>query len=153
MKTNIPRTVVGRSLLVLVLSIGLLALTLIVVLRLTSQNSQAHSPAPTVTTQAGPYTLAVSVSPDPPPINQAAHLVLRVTDTITGQLVTDAGVEIRGVMQSMDMLMGPIYADSQADGTYLADVKFSMTGSWLLSVTITRSNASPASTQFRLTSG
>jgi hypothetical protein len=129
-----------------------LLLVLVIGTVLTRRNTPAQALAPDLTTQAGPYTLAVFINPNPPLTSQITHLTLHVTDTTTGQSVNDAGVELRGFMASMDMTMGPFYATPQQDGTYLVDVHLFMGGQWQFMVTITDSGAPPASTLLKLNS-
>lgn len=148
------RLAIRRRFLILASGTGLLLLVLIAgtTLALAHRNAPASSSPLTQTAQAGPYTLAWSLSPNPPPAFQFAHLIMRVTDTSTGQPVTDAGVQFRGVMERMEMSMGPLYANPQSDGSYTIDIRFSMNGFWQVQVTVTRPNAAPASAQIEITS-
>lgn len=141
-----------RTLLALVLGIGLPLFVFTVGTVVANRPSPTvNSPAPALSAQAGPYTIALSIAPTSPQAIQTTHLTFRLTDNSTKQTITDAGVEIRGMMESMDMAMGPLYANPQNDGAYAADIKFSMPGVWRLQVSVTRPNASAVATQFEVT--
>lgn len=143
--------VLRRGLILLVVSIGLLVLALVINIRLTNQKTLS-SPAPSaLTSQAGPYTVALSITPNPPAENKPAHLVLRVTDTATGQPVSNAEVQVQGLMETMEMLTRALEADPQGNGVYVTDANLSMFGPWRLQVIITPPNAPSASTQFQVT--
>lgn len=151
MRKSSSQRVVRRGLLVLLLGVGLL-LVLVIGTLLARRSTSAQALAPTLTTQAGPYTLGVFINPNPPLASQMTHLTFHVTETATGQSVDGAGVELRGFMVSMDMLMGPFYATPQQGGTYLVDVHLFMGGQWQFTVTITNPGTPPASTVLNLNS-
>lgn len=153
MRKSILTPVTKRSLIIVGVIIGLLCIALVIGSQLPTQGQSAKLPAHTLTSLAGPYTLHTSISPNPPPVNLPVSLTISVTNTSTGQLITDAGVEIRGTMEAMDMSMGPIFAAPQKNGTYLASIRLSMASAWQVQVTITRSNTAPASVQFAITPG
>ncbi|HEU5383181.1 MAG TPA: FixH family protein [Ktedonobacteraceae bacterium] len=150
MRKKISRTTVRRGLLVLTVGIILLFLTLAVNAVLAKRTASGQPATPTMTGQAGPYTVALYITPNPPSTLQFARLTLRVTDTASGQPVTDAGVQIQGVMESMGMGLGPVYANPQQDGSYAAQVKLSMQGFWQVQVIVTRLNTPPASVRFEI---
>ena len=116
------------------------------------RHTQVPAPRPALTTQAGPYTLAFFITPNPPLTNQVTHLAIHVTETTTGQPVKDVGIELQGLMTSMDMGMGPFFATSQQNGTYLVDVPLYMGGLWQFTITITSYSAPTVSTLLKLTS-
>jgi len=51
----------------------------------------------------------------------------------------------------MDMGVDRVEARAQGDGTYLANVQFSMSGYWKVHVIITTPGAAPVSTDFEVT--
>ena len=153
MKKSNSQKAFRRTLLALVLGIGLPLFVFTIATVLANRSAPVvKSAAPTSTEQAGPYTIALSIAPTPPQAIQFAHLTLRLTETSTQQTITDAGVQIRGVMERMEMSMGPLYANPQHDGNYTLDIRFSMNGFWQVQVTVTRPNMAPASVQIEITS-
>jgi len=110
------------------------------------------APRPAITRQAGPYTLAIFLTPNPPLTSQMTHLSIQVRETKTSQPVTDVGIELQGLMTSMQMGMGPFFAASQANGTYQVDLPLYMGGLWQFTVTITSYHAPTVSTLLTLTS-
>src|SRR5947209_1799889 len=119
MKKSNSQKAFRRTLLALVLGIGLPLFVFTIATVLANRSAPVvKSAAPTSTEQAGPYTIALSIAPTPPQAIQFAHLTLRLTETSTQQTITDAGVQIRGLMESMDMAMGPFFANAQNDGVY-----------------------------------
>lgn len=140
-----------RSLLALFLGVGLL-LALAIGSLFVTRNAPASVPRPALTAQAGPYTLAIFIAPNPPLASQITHLTIHVTEMKTGHPVNDLGIELRGLMTSMDMEMGPFFATPQPNGTYLVDVHLFMEGLWQFMVTITSFSAPTVSTQIELNS-
>lgn len=151
MKKSHTQISISRSMLVLFLGMGVL-LALAVGSLLIRRNAPAPAPRPALSVQAGPYTLAIFISPDPPLTGQMTHLTIHVTETATGQPVNNVGIELQGLMTSMDMEMGPFFGAPQPNGTYLVDVHLFMGGLWRFIVTITSYNAPTVSTLFELNS-
>jgi len=54
-------------------------------------------------------------------------------------------------MAEMDMSTGKVDAHPQGDGTYLADLQFSMSGLWHAHVNISAPGTPPASADFAVT--
>ncbi len=151
MRKRRSQPAVRRGLLVLCLAAGVL-LALALGSLLVNRNTPAPAPKPALTTQAGPYTLAIFIAPNPPLASQITHLTIQVTETATGQPVNDVGIELQGLMTGMDMQMGPFFATPQTNGTYLVDVHLFMGGLWRFTVTITSFHAPTVSTLLELTS-
>ena len=145
------RRTVRRSLLALFLGVGLL-LALAIGSLFVKRNTPTPVPRPALTAQAGPYTLAIFITPNPPLASRITHLTIHVTETATDHPVNDLGIELRGLMTSMDMEMGPFFATPQANGTYLVDVHLFMGGLWQFMVKITSPSAPTVSTLIELNS-
>jgi hypothetical protein len=103
------------------------------------------------TASAGPYQVTLQVNPNPPLITQPATLSLQVLSSSTQQPVTNARVMLENTMVEMDMGIDRVEARAQGDGTYLANVQFSMSGYWKVHVIITTPGATPVSTDFEVT--
>ena len=139
-----------RSLLVVALGITFLILltwlgtviTSIIPHRVTAQEQTAS---------AGPYQVTLQVNPNPPLITRPATLSLQVLSNSSQQPVTNAHVMLEGTMVEMDMGVDRVEARAQGDGTYLANVQFSMSGYWKVHVTITTPGTTPASADFEVT--
>jgi hypothetical protein len=103
------------------------------------------------TVRVGPYQLTLQVNPNPPLITQPAALSIRVLSASTQQPVTNASVTLESTMVEMDMSTDKVEARAQGDGTYLANVQFSMSGLWKVHVIVAASGAAPVSTDFEVT--
>jgi hypothetical protein len=88
------------------------------------------------TAQTGPYHVIFQVNPNPPVTSHPATLSLQVTLSSSQQPVTNAHVAIMSNMETMDMGIDPVEAQSQGNGIYLASVQFSMSGPWQVQVVI-----------------
>jgi hypothetical protein len=88
------------------------------------------------TVQAGPYHVTLQVNPNPPQTTQPATLSIQVLLNTSQQPVTNAHVTLVGNMETMDMEIGQIEAQSQGNGMYLARAQFSMSGPWQIQVLI-----------------
>jgi len=88
------------------------------------------------TAQAGPYHVTFQVNPNPPLTTQATTLSVQVLLNASQQPVANAYVTLMSNMQTMDMGIDEVEAQSQGNGMYLAHVKFSMSGPWRVQVII-----------------
>ncbi len=88
------------------------------------------------TAQAGPYHVTLQVNPNPPLTTQMATLSIQVLLNASQQPVTNAYVTLVSNMETMDMGIDQVEAQSQGNGMYLASVQFSMSGSWRVQVII-----------------
>lgn len=86
--------------------------------------------------QAGPYRVTLQVSPNPPITSHPATLSIRVVLSASQQPINDAHVALISNMQTMDMELDQVDAQSQGNGIYLARVQFAMSGPWQLQVII-----------------
>ena len=87
-------------------------------------------------TQAGSYHVTLQVNPNPPSTTQPATLSIQVLLNASQQPVANAYVTLMSNMQTMDMGIDEVEAQSQGNGMYLAHVKFSMSGPWRVQVII-----------------
>jgi hypothetical protein len=87
-------------------------------------------------TQAGPYHVTLQVNPNPPSTTEPATLSIQVLLNASQQPVTNALVTLVSNMETMDMGIDQVKAESQGNGMYLASVQFSMSGSWRVQVII-----------------
>jgi YtkA-like protein len=88
------------------------------------------------TAQAGPYHMTFQVNPNPPLITHPATLSIQVLLNDSQQPVTNAHVTLMSNMETMDMGIDPVEAQSQGNGIYLANVQFSMSGPWKVQVVV-----------------
>ena len=86
--------------------------------------------------QAGPYYVTFQVNPNPPLTTQATTLSIQVLLNASRQPITNAHVTLLSNMQTMDMELDQVEAQSQGNGMYLATVQFSMSGPWRVQVVI-----------------
>jgi hypothetical protein len=103
------------------------------------------------TVRVGPYQLSLQVNPNPPLITQPAALSIRVLSASSQQPVANARVTLESAMVEMDMGADRVEARAQGDGTYLANVQFSMSGLWKVHVIVAVPGAAPVSTDFEVT--
>ena len=88
------------------------------------------------TAQAGPYKVIFQVNPNPPPITQPTTLSIQVLSNSSQQPLTNARVTLTSNMETMDMQLDQVEAQSQGNGTYVAKVQFSMSGPWKVQVVV-----------------
>lgn len=115
-----------------------------------STNVSSGDGSPTTAAAAGPcgegkldtsYTVSVTSDPDPPrPDGTTFHLAVRHN----GQPVTGAKVCLGADMPDMQHPGVNRVATEKAGGVYDADLKFSMVGSWVASVTVLEPGKDPA---------
>ena len=89
------------------------------------------------TAQAGPYHLTFQVNPNPPVTSHPTTLSIQVVSSASQQPITNAQVILKSNMETMDMGIDQVEAQSQGNGIYLASVQFSMSGPWHVQVLIT----------------
>jgi hypothetical protein len=139
-----------RSLLIVALGITFLilltwlgtVLTSIIPHKLTAQEQ---------TVRAGPFQVSLQVNPNPPLITQPATLTIQVFSSRTQQPVTNAHVTLESTMVEMDMGIDRVEARAQGDGTYLANVRFTMSGFWKVHVIFTAPGVASVSADFQVT--
>ena len=88
------------------------------------------------TAQAGPYHVTFQVNPNPPVASHRATLSIQMVLSASQQPITNAHVMLMSNMETMDMEIDQINAQSQGNGIYLAGVQFSMSGPWQVHVVI-----------------
>ena len=88
------------------------------------------------TAQAGPYHVTFQVNPNPPVVSHPATLSIQMVLSASQQPITNAHVTLMSNMETMDMELDQIDAQSQGNGIYLASVQFSMSGAWQVQVVI-----------------
>ena len=88
------------------------------------------------TAQAGPYRVTIQVNPNPPLITQPATLLIQLLSNASQQPLTNAHVTLMSNMETMDMELDQVEAQSQGNGTYVAKVQFSMSGPWKVQVVV-----------------
>ncbi len=126
MKRRLLAIALGITFLILMTWIGTI-ITNVVPQRVTAQVQTA---------QAGPYQVTLQVNPNPPPITQPATLSIQILEHNSKRPVSSATVTLESNMVTMDMGTGQVEAKSQHNGTYLANVQFSMSGPWQVQVVI-----------------
>jgi len=124
-----------RGLLIIVLGFAFLVLVTALGTFVTNYMPTMHT-AQTQTAQAGPYTVTLSVTPNPPTSNQPATFSLGIRQSASHQPVKGAHVVLDGTMEDMGLDTSSIVAKAQGSGMYVAHVPFSMGGSWQMQVAI-----------------
>src|SRR5437764_11077885 len=81
------------------------------------------------TSQAGPYHLTFQCNPNPPVASHPTTLSIQVVSRASQQLITNAHVTLTSNMETMDMSIDQVEAQSQGNGIYLTSVQFAMSGS------------------------
>ena len=141
MRRSLLVVAVGITFLILLTWLGTL-ITSIVPHRATAQEQ---------TTRASAYQVTLLVNPNPPLITRPAALSIRLLSGATQQPVTNAHVTLQCDMAEMDMSTGKVDAHPQGDGTYLADLQFSMSGLWHAHVNISAPGTPTVSVDFAVT--
>lgn len=121
----------------IIIGLGLGFLVLVTALGTFVTNYMPAMKTPQVqTAQAGPYTVTLSVSPNPPSTTQAATFFVQVQQSASRQPVSSARVTLEGSQEDMGLSTSTIEAKAQGTGKYMAHVAFSMSGSWQVQVSI-----------------
>jgi hypothetical protein len=124
-----------RGLLIIALGIAFLVLMTLVGTLLDSV-APFHVSAKVQSAQAGPYHLTFQVNPYPPVTSRPETLSVKLVLNDSQQPITNAHVTLMSNMETMDMGIDQVEAQSQGNGTYLARVQFSMSGPWRIQVVI-----------------
>lgn len=124
-----------RGLLIIGLGLGFLALVTALGTFITNYMPAMKTPQ-VQTSQAGPYTVTLSVNPNPPSTTQAATLSVQIQQSASHQSVSSARVILEGSQEDMGLSTSAIEAAAQGNGRYTARVSFSMSGSWQMQVSI-----------------
>jgi len=138
-----------RNILVILLGLGALFAVTLIGSNLESILPQ-HPTAANQAVQAGPYQITLLVSPNPPNTTDPANLTIQIVKTTTRQLVTHATVVLENNMETMDMGTNRDQAKLQDDGTYLAQLPFTMSGPWQVSVLVTVPGAQTITATFNV---
>jgi YtkA-like len=136
----------------LAIALGVAFLILVTWLGTIATNDIPHNPtAPVQMKQAGPYSVTLQVSPNPPPTTGAATLSLQVLLSHSQQPASNLRITLQSNMQEMDMGIDQVQARSEGNGLYLATIQFPMSGLWQVQVIITSPGTPPANTTFEIT--
>jgi hypothetical protein len=136
----------------LAIAVGVAMLIFVTWLATIATNDTPHTPtAPIQVKQAGPYSITLQVSPNPPPTTGPATLSLQVLLTSSQQPASNLRIILQGSMQEMDMGIDQVQARPQGDGLYLASIQFPMSGLWQVQVLIASPGTPSASTTFEIT--
>ncbi len=139
-----------RRLLILLIGTGLLLV--VTFLGSSIESLLPHRPTATVqTAQTDAYKIILDVMPNPPHIDEAALLTLRVTTQTAQPLPANAVVRLESEMQTMNMGTEQVEAQRQSDGSYQARVHLSMSGSWSVRVLVQVPGQQVQSTTFAIT--
>jgi len=121
----------------IVIALGIIFLILITWIGTFLDSIVLHRATPQVqTAQAGPYKVIFQVNPNPPLITQPATLLIQLLSNASQQPLTNAHVTLMSNMETMDMELDKVEAQSQGNGTYVAKVQFSMSGTWKVQVVV-----------------
>ena len=141
MRRNILVVVLGLTFLVLITWLGSVAVDII----------PRPATAQVQTAQAGPYQITVQVNPNPPSITQPTTLSIHIFIHSTQQPIMNARVTLQSDMETMDMGTDHTDAHMQSDGTYLAQVQFTMSGTWQVQVFVAVPGQQTVSASFEIT--
>ena len=122
-------------------------LRLLFILLLLVAGCRQAAPTPAVTVQA--VQIALTIDPQPPTVGDAT---LTISVNNQNQPVASASVAVRGDMTHAGMR--PVIADAattDAQGNVTIPFKWSMSGDWIVSVTVTLPDKSEVSQDFNLT--
>jgi hypothetical protein len=137
------------------ISVILLGFGFLFVITLLGSNLESilpqHPTAANQIVQTGPYQITLLVSPNPPHTTDPANLTIQVVKKNTQQLVTNATIVLENNMQAMDMGTGRGQAKLQDDGSYLAQLQFTMSGRWQVRVLVTVPGEQMFSATFEVT--
>jgi hypothetical protein len=121
----------------LVIALGIVFLILMTWIGTLLDSVVPHTVTPQIqTAQAGPYHVTFQVSPNPPVSSHPATLSIQVVSSASQQPITNARVTLMSTMETMDMSLDQVDAQSQGNGIYLTSVQFSMNGPWQVQVVI-----------------
>lgn len=103
------------------------------------------------TSQAGPYTVTVHIDPNPPSTQRATMFSIHILQSASQRPVDGAHVVLEGALQDMGLSTSLLQARAAGAGTYLAQVPFSMGGSWQIQISITLPGQPSATAVFQVT--
>lgn len=136
----------------LAIALGVAFLVLVTWLGTIVTNNVSHNPtAPVQMKQAGPYSVTLQVTPNPPPTTGPATLSLQVLLSSSQQPASNLRITLQSSMAAMDMGIDQVQARSQGNGLYLATVQFPMSGLWQIQVILSSPGIPPATTIFQIT--
>lgn len=136
----------------LIIGLGLAFLILVTALGTFITNYMPTMKTPQVqSAQAGPYTVTLSVNPNPPSTTQPATFSVQVQQSASHQPVSNARVTLEGSQEDMGLSTSAIEAKAQGTGRYMARVPFSMSGSWQMQVSIALPGQPTFNTVFMVT--
>jgi hypothetical protein len=136
----------------LIIGLGLAFLILVTGLGTFITNYMPAMKTPQVqTSQAGPYTVTLSVNPNPPSTAQPATFSVQIQQSASHQPVSNARVTLEGSQEDMGLSTSTIEAKDQGNGKYVARVPFSMSGSWQMQVAIAQSGQPTYNAVFMVT--
>lgn len=141
MRRSLLVVAVGLTFLVLMTWLGTLITSII----------PHHVTAQEQTVRVDSYQVTLDVNPNPPLITRPATLSIQVLSSTTQQPVTNARITLQSEMVEMDMGTDKADAHPQANGTYLANLQFSMSGLWRVHVNISTPGTRPATADFEVT--
>jgi hypothetical protein len=90
------------------------------------------------------------ISPLFPPVVGTDELVLRVTNTQTGEPISDAYLSVKGDMTHAGMVPVLSSAKSGSNGEYAIPFEWTMGGDWILTVSVSLADGSLAQRNFEL---
>src|SRR4051812_9938423 len=107
-----------------------------------------RQPTPTPDTSARIAQIALTIAPQPPVVGAAT---LTITVTQQNQPLAGVAVAVRGDMTHAGM--SPVLANAKTDAQGKIDVpfKWSMSGDWIVTVTVTLADNSQVSQDFNIT--
>jgi len=141
MRRNVLVVILGLAFLLLLTWLGSVVVD-IVPHRVTAQVQTAS---------AGPYHITLHVNRNPPLITQPASLSLQILMSSSQQPVMNAHVTLENTMETMDMGTVSSAASAQNDGSYMAQVQFTMSDPWQVKVIIAVPGQSAVSATFEVT--
>lgn len=122
-----------RGLLIIALGVGFLVLVTGLGTFITNYMPAMNTPQ-TQSAQAGPYTVTLRVNPNPPSTSQEATCTISLRHGSTP--VDGAQITLEGTQADMGLDTSIVTASAHGNGTYMARISFSMSGSWQMQVTV-----------------
>ncbi len=122
-------------------------IVLLMIVLLLAAGCRQTAPTPDPSSQAA--QIALTIAPDPPTIGDAT---LTITVTQQNQPLAGAAVAVRGDMTHAGMRpIIPDAASTDAQGKLVVPFKWSMSGDWIVSVTVTLADKSQIAQDFNVT--
>ncbi|MEO8392494.1 MAG: FixH family protein [Chloroflexota bacterium] len=121
-------------------------IALLVVVLLLAAGCRQAAPTPNASTQAA--QIALTIAPDPPTVGDAT---LTITVMQQNQPLAGAAVAVRGDMTHAGMRpVIPDAASTDAQGKLVLPFKWSMSGDWIVSVTVTLADKTQIAQDFNV---